>query len=248
MVETVEQTKKKTGNGKKAIIAICVGILVVALGFAGVGYFTNYYEAMDYVDSYVEQAFAEKDYYVFTPADGSKTDQGIIFYPGGKVEETAYAPLCQEVANAGYQVYLVKMPVHLAVFGKDKGADVMKTETEIAHWYMMGHSLGGAMAAAFAGEHTDEIEGLILLGAYSTADLSSSDMKVLTIYGENDQVLDREKYEENRSNLPKKTTEYIIEGGNHAYFGAYGSQDGDGEATITQEEQMQQVVDLVLQW
>ena len=124
----------------------------------------------------------------------------------------------------------------------------MKTEMEIADWSMMGHSLGGAMAAAFAGEHTDEIEGLILLGAYSTADLSSSDMKVLTIYGENDQVLNREKYEENRSNLPKKTTEYIIEGGNHAYFGAYGSQDGDGEATITQEEQMQQVVDLVLQW
>ena len=160
----------------------------------------------------------------------------------GSVRRDAAGMTAQEQLDA------IAEAAHDQVKTQYKYFNSLRAEMEALDWSMMGHSLGGAMAAAFAGEHTDEIEGLILLGAYSTADLSSSDMKVLTIYGENDQVLNREKYEENRSNLPKKTTEYIIEGGNHAYFGAYGSQDGDGEATITQEEQMQQVVDLVLQW
>ena len=31
----------------------------------------------------------------------------------------------------------------------------------------------------------------------------------------------------------------IIEGGNHAYFGSYGEQDGDGKANISNAEQIE---------
>ena len=78
----------------------------------------------------------------------------------------------------------------------------------------------------------DEYEGLILLGSYSTADLSDTDLDVLSIYGSEDKVLNREKYEENKSNLPDDFSEVVIEGGCHAYFGMYGAQDGDGTPTI----------------
>ena len=44
--------------------------------------------------------------------------------------------------------------------------------------------------------------------------------------------MDRKKYQSNLSNLPAGYTEQIIAGGNHAYFGMYGKQKGDGVATV----------------
>ena len=46
--------------------------------------------------------------------------------------------------------------------------------------------------------------------------------------------------------MPQNYTEICIEGGNHAWFGNYGQQEGDGTASITREEQQKQVVDAVL--
>ena len=61
---------------------------------------------------------------------------------------------------------------------------------------------------------------------------------MLSVYGSEDNVLNREKYDENRSNLPDDFTEIVIDGDCHAYFGMYGAQDGDGTPAITNEEQM----------
>ena len=112
---------------------------------------------------------------------------------------------------------------------------------------MAGHSLGGSTAASYLGKHTDEYDGLILLAAYSTADLSDSDLKVLSVYGSNDGVLSMEKYEENKSNLPDDFSEVVIDGGCHSYFGCYGAQDGDGSPTISQDDQVRETVDATLE-
>ena len=48
-----------------------------------------------------------------------------------------------------------------------------------------------------------------------------------------------EKYECYRGNLPETTVEIVIPGGNHALFGSYGAQDGDGDAAISPAEQIQ---------
>ena len=94
------------------------------------------------------------------------------------------------------------------------------------------------MAASYLAKCTDKYEGVVLLGSYSTADLSESGLKVLTLYGSEDGVLNREKYESNRGNLPSGYTEKILDGGCHAYFGMYGAQEGDGTPTVTNEEQI----------
>ena len=94
------------------------------------------------------------------------------------------------------------------------------------------------MAASYVSKHTEDFEGLVLLASYSTEDLSDSGLKVFSVYGSEDGVLNREKYEEYRSNLPEDTVEYVIEGGNHAGFGSYGEQEGDGQARISQGEQI----------
>lgn len=101
------------------------------------------------------------------------------------------------------------------------------------------------MAASYLAENANDFQGLILLGSYSTANLTEADFEVLSIYGSEDQVLNREKYRENKENLPTDFTEVVIQGGCHAYFGMYGSQEGDGTPTITNEEQIDVTVDAI---
>ena len=62
---------------------------------------------------------------------------------------------------------------------------------------------------------------------------------VLAVYGSEDGVLNLEKYEQTvrQGHVPADYNEKIIEGGNHAQFGDYGEQKGDGKANITAEKQ-----------
>ena len=172
---------------------------------------------------------------------------GLVFYPGGKVEHTAYAPLLRQLAEAGVLCVLPEMPLRLAVLDMDAAEGVLEQFPEVEDWYLGGHSLGGAMAAAYAAEQAGDYEGLILLAAYATKDLSASELRVLSLYGSEDGVLDLEKYETYRSNLPADMMEQIIDGGSHACFGSYGPQDGDGVAAITQEQQIRITVEAVLE-
>ncbi|MBQ4424595.1 MAG: alpha/beta hydrolase [Lachnospiraceae bacterium] len=165
---------------------------------------------------------------------------GLIFYPGGKVEYTAYAPLMAALSQEGILCVLLKMPLNLAVLGMGRAAGIPEEYPQIEDWILAGHSLGGAMAASYLGKHADGFDALVLLAAYSAADLSESGLAVLSIYGSEDGVLNRDKYNGYKKNLPADTGEIVIDGGCHAYFGAYGAQKGDGEPAITREEQIAQ--------
>ena len=213
-------------------------VLVVACGI----YLGNFYHADTAriekftCENEVEVKTLENDYLVFEPEE---IEDGFIFYPGGKVEYTAYIPLMKALASEGMLCILVEMPFNLAVFDINAADGLQEMYPEIEEWYIGGHSLGGSMAASYLSEHSDAFDGLILLGSYSTADLSKLEIDVLSIYGSEDLVLNKEKYESNKINLPADFEEMIIEGGCHAYFGMYGAQDGDGTPSITNEEQIQ---------
>lgn len=105
-------------------------------------------------------------------------------------------------------------------------------------WSSTQRSIPGTLAASYAAAHSDAMDRLILLAAYSTSDLKDSGLEVLSIYGTEDKVLDFEKYEKYRNNLPDETTEFVVDGGCHAGFGCYGPQEGDGTPTITNKEQI----------
>ena len=170
---------------------------------------------------------------------------GLIFYPGGKVEAEAYAPLLEACAERGILCVLLRMPGNLAVLDRNAADGVAADYPEVTDWYIGGHSLGGAMAAGYAAKHTEALAGLVLLGAYSTADLTDSGLRVLSIYGSEDGVLNREKYDSNHANLPADAAELVIQGGCHAGFGSYGPQDGDGTPTISGEEQIARTADAI---
>ena len=169
--------------------------------------------------------------------DSPETDTAFVFYPGAKVEETSYAPLAHDIAGRGIDVCLVRMPLRFAILDPDSAGAVTK-EYDYDHWYIGGHSLGGVCAAMYASEHPEEIEGVILLGSYANRKLDDS-QEALLIYGSLDEVLNKEQYKKNQKNLPPETEETVIEGGNHAQFGSYGDQKGDGEAELTRDEQIE---------
>ena len=177
--------------------------------------------------------------------DGPSETDALIFYPGGKVEETAYAPLLHDLAGQGMDACLVKMPFRLAVFGINKANHIMK-QYDYENWYIGGHSLGGVMAAAYASEHSSELCGVYMLAAYPAKPLDEK-TTATTIYGSEDGVLNMEKMRNAKQYLPEGSKEHVIKGGNHAQFGNYGKQDGDGIADISPDEQQHKTVELILQ-
>ena len=171
--------------------------------------------------------------------DGTGNENAFIFYPGAKVEYTAYVPLLYQIAENGTDVFLMKMPCNLAFLGMNRADDIIRGY-EYEHWYLGGHSLGGAMAAAYAAEYLDNLDGLVLLAAYPTKSLQSEGFSVLSLYGSEDGVLHMEKVEQGRAYMPDDYTEICIQGGNHAQFGNYGEQKKDGVAALPREEQQRQ--------
>ena len=156
----------------------------------------------------------------------------IIFYPGAKVEATAYAPLLYQLAKKGYDSVLVEMPFNIAILGKNK-ADNIINNYSYENYYLSGHSLGGAMASIYVNEH-DNIKGLILLASYSTKEI---DIPVLSIYGSRDGVLKLDAYKGYKDNL-KNVEEHIIDGANHSGFAYYNTQSDDNISFITIDNQI----------
>ena len=242
--------KRNFGNKRWKIWLAVIVCIIAMLGVTCIIYVNDYYRA----DEAAEQALLSDEavkvdwigdnVIAFVPEDAIA---GLIFYPGGKVEYTAYAPLLHGLAEEGVLCVLCRMPCNLAVLSPDAAEGIQENFSGIEKWYIGGHSLGGSMAAVHVAEHTDDYNGLILLAAYSTKNISSSGLQVLSVYGTEDGVLNMEKYENNLTNLPADRKECIIELGCHAQFGSYGEQDGDGTPGINGEEQRQITIEAVME-
>ena len=230
------------------IIIIAIILTVAIIVGACAAYLGDYYRAdNEAIGAFLPQGATWREEpngtIVFEPQSATK---GFIFYPGGKVEYTAYIPLMQACAEKGILCVLVDMPFNLAVLDVNAAEGIQSEYPQIEEWYIGGHSLGGSMAAAYLSNNVSDYEGLILLGSYSTVNLSNADIAVLSVFGSEDKIMNREKYEENKVNLPSNFTEFVIEGGCHAYFGMYGVQDGDGTTQITNEEQIYLTVENIV--
>lgn len=221
---------------RAAITAVlCVAVINVAFR----NYVSDYYPAKPYEPA-TEQFEETEDYIVLGSLEST---YGFIFYPGARVEETAYIPLLDELSGADVCCVLVKMPYRLAFLSPNAAAGIFESFEGIEHWYLGGHSLGGAMAASFAAAHEEELDGLVLLASYPTKDLDA--IPVLSVYGTKDGVLSMGRYERATWRIGD-LTERVIEGGNHSGFGNYGLQDHDHVAEVLTEEQWQETVDYML--
>lgn len=233
------------GHGRIVAGAVIAVVSVLAIGMAV--YFGTYYHAVG-VDGYLESS----DDVTVTDIgngwlfDGEGTDTALVFYPGAKVEASAYAPLMSELAENGIDCFLVRMPLRFAIFDMDAALGIVE-DYDYETWILSGHSLGGAMAANLAASNPGAFDGLVLLAAYPTESLAGDDIWVVSLYGSEDGILSMDKVVSGRELMPQDYEEICIEGGNHALFGSYGKQDGDGDAAIDGETQRQTVVDAVLE-
>ena len=228
-MNTAQRSRRKPWLIAGGVVLLILALLVGAFFW----YVSDYYRAEDVALEVLEQdtgISVQDNLTILSPS--YPTDTAILFYPGAKVEAEAYLPLLDQIRQTGVACILVHMPFHMAIFDADAAEEVIARFPKFQHWYMAGHSMGGAMASKFASEHPDQVDGLILMGAYLYGDYPLE--KTLTIYGSlNQSVEDHIDYTENVVE---------IEGGNHAQFGNYGPQKGDPPATISAQEQQAQTV------
>ena len=182
----------------------------------------------------------ENGWVIFFPAENPRPETGFIFYPGGKVDYRAYAPILKMIAAKGYFVAVVPVPLNLAFFDVNAAARVEAAYPEIKNWFVGGHSLGGVAASSYAASH-EEIRGVVFWASYPADDsLKTGNIPAVSIYGTNDGLATGETLDESKVLLLPDTKFIAIEGGNHAQFGSYGPQDGDNEASISPEDQWTQ--------
>lgn len=184
---------------------------------------------------------AEKGWVIFFPAQDPRPGSGFIFYPGGKVDYRAYAPVLKLIAARGYFVALIPVPLNMAVFNVNGAAHVQAAYPEIDRWFVGGHSLGGVAAGSFADGRRD-ISGVVFWASAPGNDaLVDQDLPVLLVYAANDGLFSLKSVEDARASLPASAEFISIAGGNHAQFGSYGSQSGDNPAAISPGQQWAQV-------
>lgn len=220
---------------KKLLIVILSILAILTVAFFI--YVSDYYRADDVAGAVMQSddtIRVQGNLTILTPATPS--DTALIFYPGAKVEDTAYLPILEKLRQNGITCVLVKMPFNMAIFDPNAADKVFDALPDIKNWYIGGHSMGGAMASSYAANHKSKVQGLILLGAYIYGDFLPEN--TLTVYGTlNANLEEKINYTENI---------VIIEGGNHAQFGNYGLQKGDPPAAISSEEQQDIAVKAIL--
>lgn len=176
---------------------------------------------------------------VLAPADG-RSDLGLVFIPGAKVDPWAYAAILQGLAEEGVTVVITRPWLNLAFFDP-RGLDAFTSAApDIDVWGVGGHSLGGVRACQLA----DDADALVLFASYCANDLSGSGLPVLSLSGSEDGLSTPEKIADARDQLPADADMVEIEGASHASFGDYGPQDGDGTPTISRDEMHAEVTRL----
>jgi pimeloyl-ACP methyl ester carboxylesterase len=203
-------------------------------------------EALAALNSDQAVTVIEGPWITFTPT-GREPEKGLIFYPGGRVDAYAYAPYARDLASKGYRVVIVPMPLTLAIIdmypwlGGERANEVIEVYPSTTQWAIAGHSLGGVGLGHFVHQYPEKIKAVAFWAAYPINDLSKLSMPMLSIWGENDELI-KPRINDNWHLLPASIEKVVIAGGNHAQFGYYGIQKGDGVATISREVQQQQVI------
>lgn len=200
------------------------------------------------------------NYIQLMPKNENQGTTGIVFYPGGLVDAHAYIQPLQDLVMEGYPVLIIKVTGNLAIFDAGKAARFRK-QLPVERWIIGGHSLGGVIASYDVRDEPSAYAGLFIWASFSgeEADLSNWEGAVLSLSGEKDGLTLATDIQANKVYLPTpvvvediatfptestlgSTIYHEIQGANHAQFGSYGAQNGDGEASISEQQQQYQII------
>ncbi|WP_181028617.1 alpha/beta hydrolase [Pseudoclavibacter sp. RFBA6] len=184
---------------------------------------------------------------VLSPTEAASTT-GLIFIPGAKVEPAAYAAKLSSLVTEEQMTVVIPQPLlNLAFFDTRTVDDYSTAAPDISTWAVGGHSLGGVRACQLA--DSPDVAGLLLFGSYCANDLTAdTSLDVLSITGSADGLTTPQKASDARGLLPPDAETLEIDGANHAMFGNYGPQSGDGTATIPDAEGREQIATATSDW
>lgn len=229
---------RKLVNILKKILLIGAAIFIVL--FMGLWiYSMNSYDPLEEMYQTIEdmvspyeriEDFDEIKYKVNQPT------KHILIIPGGKVEPESYEYLATLLAINSYDVTIVKPLFNLAILTPNYFDRFLSSSIDNV---VIGHSLGGTVGSMISSTNT-LVSHVVFLASYPIQDVSNK--KVLVITAENDLILDESKIEDNHAYLPENYRNITIAGGNHAQFGWYGEQKGDGQATISAKTQQDTII------
>ncbi len=237
-----------------------IRIIWIAFGILFILWMLNSFRARGFDKSILESdskiTIEETSRFLSFRPNASSQPVGLIFFPGGMVQPEAYAPMARTIAEQGYNVFIVKLPFGSAPLESqeaeviNQALEIMSSNESIQYWVVGGHSRGAAIASRFAHKYGEVFDSLILIGTShpkeQAFDLSNSTLAVTKIYSSNDGLASMAEVEANAIYLPANTTWVLIDGGNHAQFGYYGSQLGDSTATINRKQQQELMVEAIL--
>jgi hypothetical protein len=221
-------------NIKKIIKYLVIGfITIIIIGVLGMlvwsktGTYPARMVALSALESTDWVTITQDKWIVFEPVN--ETEIGLIFYPGGLVEPTAYALILHQIVEEGLLVIITPMPLNLAIFNTGAANAVIDAYPYISTWIIAGHSLGGASAAIFTENNPKRIDAIALWDSYppNSADLSDKTISVISIFSATNNLPNTENFNDKKHLLPAETLFIGIEGANHAQFGDYGPQKGD---------------------
>ena len=182
---------------------------------------------------------------VMEPSDNASAT-GLVFVPGAKVDPYAYMYKLSGIVEDGVTVVITKPTLNLAIADLRPLDAFTSAAPGVERWFVGGHSLGGVKACQYA--EGGDTAGVVLFGSYCSSDLSGSGLPVLSFVGENDGLSTPEKVEGAAGNLPDDAVTIDIPGANHADFGDYGVQPGDGESTADDSDVRQLIADEFRAW
>jgi hypothetical protein len=240
-------------NIKKIIKYLVIGFIsIIIIGVLGMliwsktGTYPARMDALTALESTDRVTITQDKWIVFEPTE--EADTGLIFYPGGLVEPTAYAPILHQIAEKGVLVIITPMPLNLAIFNTGAANAVIDAYPSITTWILAGHSLGGASAAIFAENNPNRIDAIALWDSFpaDSADLSDNTISAISIFGTTNDFPNTDNFNDKKHLLPADTIFIGIEGANHAQFGDYGPQKGDVVPSMSLAEQHERVAELML--
>ncbi|HSP52013.1 MAG TPA: alpha/beta hydrolase [Cryobacterium sp.] len=168
---------------------------------------------------------------ILAPADDAG-DTGLVFFPGARVDPYAYLyKLSGTVESTGLTVVIAKPVLNLAILDQRPLSTFTDAAPKVSIWYLGGHSVGGVRACLLADD--PEVAGLVLFGSFCAAAPERTDLRTLSLSGSADGLSTPEKIADSADLLPSDTRFVELEGANHARFGDYGVESGDGVATTS---------------
>ena len=160
---------------------------------------------------------------------------GMLYFPGARVDPYSYLYPLVDIAAEGTTIVIVDPLFNMALIDTRGVGELTRDLPEVSEWVLAGHSLGGVKACLEASHPS--VTHLVLFASYCATDISSLDIGVLQIVGDQDGLLNNDLRVEALSLLPaSEDATLVIPGANHADFGTYGPQPGDGPSSYTNEE------------